>query len=180
LTLTDGNPDKDARRSFPTPWVALTHFSGIDRLFPHSELFSKYWYLYKSPERIQDVDVIEGAFFLTKKEILDSVGWFSEEYFLDGEDIDLCWKIKSKGLRIVYFPEAAAIHLKGASKGKRKSSFLRITREERIKIVNVGLDSMAIFYKKWLWSRYPLFLDWLVLAGINGLRFLRYLKALAY
>ena len=170
--------DKDARRAFPTPWVALTHFSGIDRLFPKSEILSKYWYLYKSAQKIQDVDVIQGAFFLTRREVLDSVNWFSEEYFLDGEDIDLCWKIRQMGLRIVYYPEVFVIHVKGASKGKRKSSFLGITQEERLKVINVGLDSMAIFYKKWLWNKYPLPLNWLVILGINCLRFLRYLKAI--
>lgn len=178
LDLPDGKLDKDARRAFPTPWVALTHFSGIDRLFPKSSLFAKYWYLYRSADKVQDVDVIQGAFFLTRKEVLDAVGWFSEEYFLDGEDIDLCWKIKKKGLRIVYYPEASIIHIKGASKGKKKSSFLRITQEERLNIINVGLDSMTVFYKKWLWREYPLPLNWLVIGGISILRFLRYLKAI--
>ena len=179
LVLPDGTLDKDARRAFPTPWVALTHFSGIDRLFPTSEFLAKYWYLYRSAEKTQDVDVIQGAFFLTKKEILDSVDWFSEEYFLDGEDIDLCWKIRQKGLRIIFYPEVSITHIKGASKGKRKSSFLRITQEERLSVINVGLDSMVIFYKKWLWKKYPLLLDWLVMLGVKCLRFLRYLKALA-
>jgi GT2 family glycosyltransferase len=178
LVLPDGTLDRDARRAFPTPWVALTHFSGIDRLFSKSELLAKYWYLYKSADLTQDVDVLQGAFFLTRREVLDSVDWFSEEYFLDGEDIDLCWKIKQKGLRIVYYPEVFITHIKGASKGKRKSSFLRITQEERLNVINVGLDSMAIFYKKWLWSRYPLPLNWLVLLGISSLRFLRYIKAI--
>jgi len=177
LVLPDGNLDKDARRAFPTPWVAFTHFTGIDRLFPKSKSLSKYWYLYKSAEITQDVDVIQGAFFLTRKEVLDSVGWFSEEYFLDGEDIDLCWKIRQKGLRIVFYPEVSITHIKGASKGKRKSSFLKITQEERLSVINVGLDSMSIFYKKWLWGKYPLPLNWLVLLGINGLRLIRYLKA---
>jgi hypothetical protein len=178
LVLPDGNLDKDARRAFPTPWVALIHFSGIDRLFPKSEVFAKYWYLYKSPQKIQDVDVIQGAFFLSRKETLDDVDWFSEEYFLDGEDIDLCWKIKEKGLRIVYYPDVAITHIKGASKGKRKSSFLSVTPEERARVVNAGLNSMEIFYKKWLWKKYPLPLNWLVLLGIKGLRLLRYLKAI--
>lgn len=178
LVLPNGGLDRDARRAFPTPWVALTHFSGIDRLFPESELFSKYWYLYKPTNKLQDVDVIQGAFFLTRKQILDDVGWFSEEYFLDGEDIDLCWKIRQEGLRIVFYPDVSIIHVKGASKGKKKSSFFKITHVERLRFINVGLDSMEIFYKKWLWERYPLPLNWLVIVGINGLRFLRYLKAL--
>ena len=46
IVLPDGSLDKDARRSFPTPFVSLTHFSGLDRLFPTSSFFAKYSYFY--------------------------------------------------------------------------------------------------------------------------------------
>lgn len=177
--LPDGNLDRDARRSFPTPWVAFSHFFGLDRLFPDSELFSKYWYGFRSPNEIQEVEVLQGAFFLAKKEILDRVGWFSEEYFLDGEDIDLCWKIIKAGHKIIYYPDSSITHIKGASKGKIRRSLGKVTKEEQIKFIHAGLDSMEMFYKKWLWDKYPLPLNWLVILGINILRFLRYLKAIA-
>lgn len=179
LILPDGSLDKDARRSFPTPWVAFSHFSGLDKLFSKSKFFSKYWYGYRSPDDIQEVDVLQGAFFLTKREILDKVGWFSEEYFLDGEDIDLCWKIIQAGHRIIYYPETSILHIKGASKGKIRRSLGKVTKEEQIKFIHAGLDSMEIFYKKWLWNKYPLLLNWLVMLGINILRTLRYLNAIA-
>ena len=117
--LPDGNLDRDARRSFPTPWVALTHFSGLDRIFPKSRLFSRYWYGYRSASDIQDVDALQGAFFLTRKEILDEIDWFTEDYFLDGEDIDLSWKVKNTGKRVVYYPKVSILHIKKASKKKR-------------------------------------------------------------
>jgi len=44
ILLSNGKLDKDARRSFPTPWTAFTHFSNLDRFFPHSRLFARYWY----------------------------------------------------------------------------------------------------------------------------------------
>ena len=78
LVMANGELDKDARRSFPTPWVSLTHFSGLDRLFPASELFARYWYGYVSPDKIHEVDVLQGAFFLTRKKVLDEVGWVQE------------------------------------------------------------------------------------------------------
>jgi len=103
--LPDGSLDKDARRSFPTPWVALTHFSGLDRLFPKSKAFSKYWYGYLSADTTHEIDVLQGAYCMAPKKVLDEVGWFSEEYFLDGEDIDLSYKIKQAGYKIIYFPK---------------------------------------------------------------------------
>jgi len=175
LVLLNGELDKDTRRSFPTPWVAFTHFSGLDKLFPKSRLFARYWYGYLSPEEIHEVDAIQGAFFLTKKNILDKVGWFSEDYFLDGEDIDLCWKIKKLGYKLVYFPKVSIIHLKGVTKGKNKSTNIK-NKSERLKYVLAGVNAMEIFYKKYLEKNYNIVVNIFVFAGIKILKSFRYLK----
>jgi GT2 family glycosyltransferase len=164
--LPSGTLDKDTRRSFPTPWVALTHFSGLDKLFPKSKLFSKYWYGYLPENETHEVDVIQGAFALARREVLDSVGWYDEDYFLDGEDIDLCWKIKSRGWKIVYLPEVSITHIKKGTKSKFKSLERRMA----------GVDSMEIFYKKRLWKKYPWLINILVIIGINFIRLVRMVK----
>lgn len=170
MILPDGSLDKDARRSFPTPWVSLTHLVlHLDKLFPKSKIFSKYWYGYKSPDEIHDIDVAQGAFFLTTKKTLDDVGWFDEEYFLDGEDIDLSWKIKKTGKRIMYFPKAEIIHIKKAS--KHKSSI-----DDRKKFVASGMDSMELFYRKRLWKSYPIYLNTIVVVGIRIIKYYRILR----
>ena len=184
LVLANGGLDKDARRSFPTPWVSLTHLIlKLDKFFPKSPVFAKYWYGYVSPEIIQSVDVIQGAYFLAPKKVLDSVNWFSEEYFLDGEDVDLCWKIHKKGLKIIYYPKVSILHLKGASKGKKlaagkntKSKIKKPALSERLKFRMTGVNSMEIFYKKFMWREYPLPLNLLVILGIKMMKLLRFVK----
>lgn len=173
ILLPDGTLDKDTRRSFPTPWVSFTHFSGLDRKFPNSKIFSRYWYGYFSENETHEVDVLQGAFFLTRKKILDEVGWFSPDYFLDGEDIDLCWKIKSKGYKLFYYPAVSILHVKGASKGKKTGFNKSLTKEERRRIVGSGVNSMEIFYKKRMWKKYPFFINWLVILGINIIKLIR-------
>lgn len=158
LVLPSGNLDKDARRRFPTPWIAFK------RLF--LKMTRDYWYLDIDPEKTQSVDSIQGAFFLTNKEILDRVGWFDEDYFLDGEDIDLCWKIKELGYKIVYYPEVKILHIKKASKIKAK-----------IKSRSSGVRAMELFYKKRLWNKYPLAVNYLVILGIKLIYFTRYIRA---
>jgi hypothetical protein len=174
IVLTNGRLDQDARRSFPTPWVALTHFSGLDRVFPKSKLLARYWYGYKSENEVHEVDVLQGAFFLARKKVLDQVDWFDEDYFLDGEDIDLCWKIKEAGYKIIYYPKVSIIHIKKASKKKND----KVKFSQRLKFVMAGVNSMEIFYKKRLWKKYPLFLNLLVLLGIRVLKAIRYIKSL--
>lgn len=176
IILPSGQLDKDARRSFITPWIGLTHlYLKLDRLFPKSKLLAKYWYGYMSENVEHEVDVIQGAYFLTRKSILDKVDWFDEDYFLDGEDIDLCWKIKEAGWKIVYYPKVFITHYKGASKGKIKQ-INKISFEEKLKYRMTGVDSMEKFVKKRLSKKYPLLFTLFVLTGIKLLKLLRYLE----
>ncbi len=175
LVMANGKIDKDVRRSFPTPWVAFTHFSGLDRIFPKSKFFSKYWYGYLSENMVHKVDVLQGAFFLTKKSVMDEVDWFSEEYFLDGEDIDLSWKIKQKGYELVYYPKVSIVHLKGFTKGKNKKN-IKTNKQDRLKYVLAGINAMEIFYKKYLSSNYNFIINFMVYSGIKLLKAYRYLK----
>lgn len=164
--MPDGKIDPDSRRSFPTPWIAFTHFSYLDRIFPQSKIFAQYWYGYRSEDEVFEIDVCQGAYFLTRKSVLDGVGWFSDDYFLDGEDIDLSWKIKEKGLKIIYYPLVSILHIKKATKKTIKNH----------RYIRAGVDSMEIFYRKYLWRRYPLVVNWLVILGIKLIKLLRSIR----
>lgn len=170
IELPNGSLDKDSRRSFPTPWVSLTHFSGLDRIFPRSRIFAKYWYGYISSSKTHEVDVLQGAYFLVRRNILDVLEWFDEDYFLDGEDIDLCWRIKMKEWKIVYYPKVSILHVKKASKRKPNNT-------EKKKFVVAGVDSMEIFYRKNMFSEYPMILNYLVIFSVRILKYLRLLRA---
>jgi len=178
LVLPNGELDKDTRRSFITPWIGLIHLVlRLDRLFPRSPIFGRYWYGYISEDKIHEVDALQGAFFMTRKKILDDVGWFDEDYFLDGEDIDLSWRIKEKGWKLIYYPKVKVLHLKGVSKGKLVSDRRRkVNLGEKIRIRIQGVKSMEIFYRKRLWQKYPLLVNYLVLVGIKLVLLTRIIK----
>jgi GT2 family glycosyltransferase len=174
LVLPDGTPDKDARRSVLTPLIGLIHlFLKLDIIFPRSKIFAKYWYGFIPENEIHEVDAIQGAYFLTSKIILDKVGWFDEDYFLDGEDLDLCWKIKKLGYKIFYYPKVSIIHIKGATKGKNASSKNNISFKEKLNYKLSGVNSMEIFYRKRLWGNYPIFVNYIVILGIKFLKIVR-------
>jgi GT2 family glycosyltransferase len=165
VVLKNGKLDLDTRRSFPTPWVAFAHFLYFDRLFPKSTIFAKYWYGYIPDTKMHQIDVLQGAYCLVRKEILDKVGWFDESYFLDGEDIDLCWKIYQLGYKIMYFPKVSITHIKKASKKKNRNDS-----------VLSGMKAMETFYRKHLWSKYPLIVNYTVIGGIEILKKIRLAK----
>ena len=165
LVLPDGSLDKDTRRRFPTPWISF------NRLILRNGY--KYWYQDVPDNIIQEVDAIQGAFFLTWKRILNKVGWFDEDYFFQGEDIDLSWKIKNLGLKNIYYPEVSITHLKGASTGKSKHWKARISLKHKIRIKLATVDAMELFFRKRLFNNYPRVFSWFVVFGIKMFKILR-------
>lgn len=58
---------------------------------------------------------ILGAFMIGRKSILDEIRGFDEDFFLYGEDEDLCWRIRERGYEVGYIPEAEVFHWGGMS-----------------------------------------------------------------
>jgi O-antigen biosynthesis protein len=137
LILPNGKLDLACRRSFPTPSVAVYRILGLSRIFPNSKTFGKYNLTYLDENKTYEVDAIVGAFMLIRKEIYDSVKGFDEDYFMYGEDLDLCYRIKKAGYKIYYYPETSIIHYKGES-----------TKKSSISYVNNFYGAMQIFVKK--------------------------------
>lgn len=161
LELANGQIDWSSHRGFPTPWASLTYFLfGVRRFYNLSNL---------DLAQVHEVDVISGAFFLTRKAVLEKLNFFDEDYFMYAEDIDLCFRIKNLGLKIIYYPKVAAFHLKGASSGIKahSSSLSRVDKETKLKVFNAFYQTMLIFYRKHLAKNYPGWVNWLVYLGIK-------------
>lgn len=137
LILGNGKLDSACKRSFPTPSVAIPRILGLSSLFPQSKIFGKYNLTYLDEDKTWEVDAICGAFMFIPKDVLEKTGYFDEDYFMYGEDIDLCFRIKKHGFKIYYFPEVTTIHFKGES-----------TRKTNLSYVNNFYGAMIIFVKK--------------------------------
>lgn len=63
------------------------------------------------------VDIVwAGVVIVTKKEVIDKVGYYDEIFYLYAEEADLCWRIHHAGFRIVYIPNSFIYHY-----GKKKN-----------------------------------------------------------
>jgi N-acetylglucosaminyl-diphospho-decaprenol L-rhamnosyltransferase len=69
------------------------------------------------PTRTANVDVVSGACLLLPRDLFWSVGGFDESYFLYGEDVDLCLRLRRSGAEIKYVPDAAGVHDTGTGAG---------------------------------------------------------------
>lgn len=111
----DGTLQLACRRSFPTPWIAFTKITGLNVVFPKSKIFGKYNLAYLSPDEIHEVDAVSGSFMFVRREVIRQVGELDEQFFMYGEDLDWCYRIKTAGWKIFYVPSTQIIHFKGES-----------------------------------------------------------------
>jgi GT2 family glycosyltransferase len=51
-----------------------------------------------------------GAALLLRRKAFDAVGGFEPRIFMYGEDVDLSWRLRAKGWRVVYQPKLAVVH----------------------------------------------------------------------
>lgn len=58
---------------------------------------------------------LSGAMLCTRRDTFERVGGFDERYIWGTEDIDICLKIRAAGLKVLYCPEAEAIHRESAT-----------------------------------------------------------------
>ena len=133
VLLENGELDKACKRSFPN--VKNSFF----RLFhiPTSSSDNNYNLDNLSDDGIYEIDCLTGAFMFIRKNALDEVGFLDETFFMYGEDIDLCYRIKQADWKIIYFGKSTITHFKGASSKKQKS-----------KLIYEFYRAMYIYYKK--------------------------------
>lgn len=128
VKMIDGSGSflKESKRSFPGPLTSLYKLFGLARLFPKSKSFGRYHLGYLDENKNHEIDVLAGAFMMIKKEVLDKVGGYDENFFMYGEDVDLSYRIQKSGYKNYYFAESTIIHFKGESTKKGSMNYVRM------------------------------------------------------
>ncbi len=139
----DGTLQLACRRSFPGPWTSFTKITGLSNFFPKSKLFSKYNLTYLDENKENEVDAISGSFMMFTREVYEKVGGFDPQFFMYGEDLDLCYRVQSAGYKVFYTPTTEIIHYKGES-----------TKRSSIDETKIFYNAMHLFVKKHLSSSF--------------------------
>jgi GT2 family glycosyltransferase len=157
IDLESGRPDHASLRNDPDPLGAMLYFSRLPRLLRRPSL-NRYSLAHADYDAEQDLRAGTAACLMVRGADFRAVGGFDEAFFMYGEDLDLCRRLREAGHPGRYVPGAHALHLKGeASRKQSRRMLLEFHR------------AMWVYYRKHERPRHAAPVNWAVAAGIGVL-----------
>lgn len=108
------NPDGSLQvSSYPAPtvWREAWRLFHLDRFRPVAIYPPEHW----KRETSFEVDTVQGACVLLRRDALEEVGLLDEGFFMYSEEVDLCFRLRQGGWEILWTPTARVVHFGGQS-----------------------------------------------------------------
>lgn len=93
----------------------------------------------------REVECLVGSCMMVRREVIEQVGPLDDGFFMYGEDMEWCHRIKNAGWQIFYHSEPQIVHLGGQS-----------TEQNHAEMGIEYLRSMTLFFRKCYGPRYAL------------------------
>jgi len=122
----DGTPYATGRK-IPSIVGAVGH-AFLGPFFPDNRFSRAYIMADWDRTSERDVEWVSGSSMLLRRRALDEVGLFDERFFLYGEELDMCTRLREAGWSIVFSPELEVIHEGGVSTGRSRAMHLQHSR----------------------------------------------------
>lgn len=145
-TCTLHNADGSLQPSggyFPTVGRLVTWMFFIDDLPFFGDFVHSYHPKISYFSSTHTQDWITGAFFMIKRNVVDSIGGLDPEYFMYVEEMDFCFRAKKQGFNVLFDASESIIHF-GQGSGSNTTALL------------MELKNLTLFYKKHMKSQYQL------------------------
>ena len=116
------NPDGTLQRSvrgFPTLWRLATEYFFLRKLAPRSRTLNAFYAGGFDHDETCEVESMMGACMLVRREAIDQVGFADERFFLFSEETDWQYRLREAGWKVVFFPGAECVHVRGGSHAGR-------------------------------------------------------------
>jgi len=112
---------------------------------------------------VREVFWATGACLFVRAELFQLVKGFDEDFFAHMEEIDLCWRLKNRGYKIMYCPDSTVFHVGGGTlhKSSPKKTYLNFRNNLILLCKN---HPPHYFFFKLIWR--------MILDGVAGLKFL--------
>lgn len=126
----DGSLQTSCVQPFPTVLNQMLDSRFFQRLFPRWRIWAA------EPLRgggaPAQAQAISGACILVKRSVFEQIAGYSDFYFMYGEDLDLCFKIRRAGFAIYHLPETAITHFGGGSARQHANDFSNVMMRESV------------------------------------------------
>lgn len=148
VLLPNGEMDYSCHRGLPTIWNTFCYWIGLSKIFPKSGIFSGYQASYKDTNTSHEIDCASGTFLMIRKNILDDLHWWDEDYYWNGEDIEMFYRLKRAGWKVWYESSEHIIHFKGSSSGLWSTKAVNVPISTQIRSAKSAAMAMRIFIGK--------------------------------
>ena len=100
-----------------------------------------------------EVAWLVGACMMFRREVLSELNGFDEQYFMYGEDIDLCYRLHKSGYKVCYLRDIEMFHYHGASSGKKAKRYFStiMQRESVYRFMKTNYDVYNAIIYRLLW-----------------------------
>jgi GT2 family glycosyltransferase len=122
LLNVDGTLQRWTGGAYPRLANLVSHYWFLDRLLPRSLRLPPLYLDHDVPTDV-DVDWVSGACMILRPTMLEG-RLFDPLFFMYGEDMELCHRMKLAGHRVLYSPVASIIHVQGASMKQQQGDVL--------------------------------------------------------
>jgi N-acetylglucosaminyl-diphospho-decaprenol L-rhamnosyltransferase len=115
-------PNRSWQRSYgdlPGIWSGIKDAIGITTL--NNRLRGIAWPL-RIDRRPKEVPYVDGAVLTVRRCAFLELNGFDEDFFFYADESDLCARLKRAGWKVVFYPEARVIHVRGADSAKKDAS----------------------------------------------------------
>jgi GT2 family glycosyltransferase len=129
-------------RMFPHVLSDALVMTGLAAKYPKSRLFGHFDRTWADPLQPSQADWVPGAFSIIRAEVLDTIGFFDPRFFMYGEEVDLCRRIKNGGYEIWYWPDIVVTHIGGESSRQMRDG------RAGTQVVNWRMRSTLLYYRK--------------------------------
>jgi len=141
-----------------TIWGLVSQALGLNSLFRSSSFFSPESIGGWDREGVRRVDIVSGCFFLIRRELWNKLNGFDQDFFMYGEEADLCLRAQKHGATPMVTSAATIIHYGGASEKIVSEKMIKLLRAKMLLIDKHFDETTRVFGKVllacWPFSRY--------------------------
>lgn len=163
---TDGSVAPSARRSTHSLFVVIAgiidEHLNVKRLLPRGltghawgrALLGRFHDNFVSHDTVREAEMLDGMCVLFKRQVLEKVGLFDEQFFFDYEIVDLCNRIRQAGFRLLFHPGATVTHVGHQSRKRAPAIVVETHRSHliftakyhprRVTVIRGCIEAMAL------------------------------------